>query len=177
LYYKPVSQESDLNLRLMQELDKQYLKTPFYGTRKMTQYLRSLGYEVNRKRVGRLMKLMGLETIYRKPNTSLPNKAHTIYPYLLSALKVEQVNQVWATDITYIPMNKGFMYLMAIIDLHSRKVLSWSVSNTMEAEWCAQVLKETIALYGCPQIFNTDRAGGPAGSAIYISHFHKNIAG
>lgn len=169
LYYKPVSQESDLNLKLMQELDKQYLKTPFYGTRKMTQHLQSLGYKVNRKRVSRLMKLMGLQTIYRKPNTSLPNKEHTIYPYLLSGLKIERANQVWATDITYVPMNKGFMYLMAIIDLHSRKVLNWSVSNTMEAEWCTQVLKETIAQYGCPQIFNTDQG------AQFTSHIFTKV--
>lgn len=100
LYYNPIGQESDLNLLLMKKLDIQYLKTPFYGTRKMTQHLQKLGHKVNRKRVSPLMKLMGLQTIYRKPNTSLPNKEHTIYPYLLSGLKIERMNQVWATDIT-----------------------------------------------------------------------------
>lgn len=157
LYYKPANQETELNLKLMAELDRQYLKTPFYGIRKMTEHLRSLGYEVNRKRVSRLMRKMGLQTIYRKPNTSQANKEHKVYPYLLKGLKIDKPNQVWATDITYIPMAKGFMYLMAIVDLYSRKVLFWSVSNTMEAEWCASVLKETIDLYGKPEVFNTDQ--------------------
>jgi putative transposase len=166
LYYKPEGQETDLNLKLMEELDKQYLKTPFYGFRKMTMHLKNLGYAVNRKRVRRLMRLMGLETIYRKPNTSLPNKEHHIYPYLLSGTKITHINQVWATDITYIPMKKGFMYLMAIMDLYSRKVLHWSVSNTMEAEWCTQVLKTTIQIHGKPHIFNTDQ-GSQFTSSIF----------
>ncbi len=157
LYYKPVGQESEDNLILMIELDKQYLKTPFYGIRRMTAHLRSLGYCVNHKRVQRLMRKMGLEAVYRKPNTSLPNKEHTIYAYLLKGLKITRPNQVWATDITYIPMAKGFMYLIAIVDLFSRKVLTWSVSNTMEAEWCAEVLKEAIGEFGKPEIFNTDQ--------------------
>lgn len=129
-----MGQESEQNLTLMAELDKQYLKTPFYGIRRMSAHLRSLGHSVNHKRVQRLMRKMGLEAVYRKPNTSLPNKEHTIYPYLLKGLKITRPNQVWATDITYIPMAKGFMYLIAIVDLFSRKVLTWSVSNTMEAE-------------------------------------------
>ena len=141
----------------MTELDKQYLKTPFYGIRRMTAHLRSLGYSVNHKRVQRLMRKMGLEAVYRKPNTSLPNKEHTIYPYLLKGLKITRPNQVWATDITYIPMAKGFMYLIAIVDLFSRKVLTWSVSNTMESEWCAEVLKAAIKEFGKPDIFNTDQ--------------------
>ena len=103
------------------------------------------------------MRKMGLEAVYRKPNTSLPNKEHTIYPYLLKGLKITRPNQVWATDITYIPMAKGFMYLIAIVDLYSRKVLTWSVSNTMEAEWCAEVLKQAINEFGKPEIFNTDQ--------------------
>jgi putative transposase len=141
----------------MTELDKQYLKTPFYGIRRMTAHLRSLGYSVNHKRVQRLMRKMGLEAVYRKPNTSLPNKEHTIYPYLLKGLRITRPNQVWATDITYIPMAKGFMYLIAIVDLFSRKVLTWSVSNTMESEWCAEVLKAAIKEFGKPDIFNTDQ--------------------
>ncbi len=141
----------------MTELDKQYLKTPFYGIRRMTAHLRSLGHSVNHKRVQRLMRKMGMEAVYRKPNTSLPNKEHTIYPYLLKGLKITRPNQVWATDITYIPMAKGFMYLIAIVDLYSRKILTWSVSNTMEAEWCAEVLKQAINEFGKPEIFNTDQ--------------------
>lgn len=152
----------------MEELGRQYLKTPFYGIRKMTEHLRGLGYKVNRKRVSRLMKRMGLQTIYRKQNTSQPNKGHKVYPYLLKGLQINHPNQVLATDITYVPMQKGFMYLMAIVDLYSRKVLFWSISNTMESEWCASVLQETIDLYGKPEIFNTDRTGGPARSAIYL---------
>jgi putative transposase len=119
----------------MTELDKQYLKTPFYGIRRMTAHLRSLSYSVNHKRVQRLMRKMGIEAVYRKPNTSLPNKEHTIYPYLLKGLKVMRPNQVWATDITYIPMAKGFMYLIAIVDLFSRKVLTWSVSNLVNLKF------------------------------------------
>jgi putative transposase len=141
----------------MTELDKQYLKTPFNGIRRMTAHLRSLGHSVNHKRVQRLMRKMGMEAVYRKPNTSLPNKEHTIYPYLLKGLKITRPNQVWATDITYIPMAKGFMYLIAIVDLYSRKILTWSVSNTMEAEWCAEVLKQAINEFGKPEIFNTDQ--------------------
>jgi putative transposase len=157
LYYKPVGQENEDNLILMTELDKQYLKTPFYGIRRMTVHLRSLGHVVNHKRVKRLMRKIGIEAVYRKPNTSLPNKEHQIYPYLLKGMKITKSNQVWATDITYLPMAKGFMYLIAIVDLYSRKVLTWSVSNTMEAEWCAEVLKEAIEQFGKPEIFNTDQ--------------------
>jgi putative transposase len=120
------------------------------------------------------MRKMGIEAVYRKPNTSLPNKEHTIYPYLLKGLKVMRPNQVWATDITYIPMAKWFMYLIAIVDLFSRKVLTWSVSNTMEAEWCAEVLKQAINEFGKPEIFNTDRTGGPAGLAVYIQYLYSS---
>lgn len=141
----------------MTELDKQYLKTPFYGIRRMTAHLRGLEYVVNHKRVQRLMRKMGLEAVYRKPNSSLSNKEHQIYPYLLKGMKITKANQVWATDITYVPMAKGFMYLIAIVDLYSRKVLTWAVSNTMEAEWCAEVLKEAIEKFGKPEIFNTDQ--------------------
>jgi putative transposase len=156
----------------MAELDKQYLKTPFYGIRRMTVHLRSLGHVVNHKRVKRLMRKIGIEAVYRKPNTSLPNKEHQIYPYLLKGMKITKSNQVWATDITYLPMAKGFMYLIAIVDLYSRKVLTWSVSNTMEAEWCAEVLKEAIERFGKPEIFNTDRTGGPARVSIYIKYLY-----
>jgi len=156
LYYQPVAVGSE-DLALMSLLDKQYLKTPFYGYRKMTKFLQGQGYQVNHKRVRRLMQLMGIEAIYTKPNTSQPNQAHKIYPYLLKGLPITKANQVWATDITYVPMERGFMYLMAIIDLYSRYVLQWSVSNTMEAEWCTQTLQKAISKYGKPAIFNTDQ--------------------
>ncbi len=157
LYYKPVNQESDLNLEIMAELDKQYLKTPFYGKRRMSLHLESLGYMVNIKRTRRLLQVMGLITIYPKPNTSISNKEHKKYPYLLKDLHITHSNHVWATNITYIPMRSGFMYLIAVMDLYSRKVLHWSVSNTMDAEWCTEVLSQTITLYGKPEIFNTDQ--------------------
>ena len=170
LYYKPISQESDLNLQIMQELDKQYMKTPFYGKRRMTTHLNMSGYNVNIKRTSRLMNLMGLKALYPKPNTSIPDKEHEKYPYLLKDLDITHSNHVWATDITYVPMKKGFMYLMAIVDLYSRKVLHWSVSNTMEAEWCAEVLNQTISMYGTPEIFNTDQ-----GSQFTSNIFTKTL--
>jgi len=127
-YYKkrPIK---PVNLKLMELIDKQYLKTPAWGSRSMQNHLRRLGYKVNRKRVQRLMRLMGLEAIYPKPRTSRPHQAHKVYPYLLRNLNINRPNQVWAADITYIPMNRGFMYLVAVMDWHSRKVLSWRVSK------------------------------------------------
>ncbi|MDO1449175.1 IS3 family transposase [Rhodocytophaga aerolata] len=156
LYYHPVAVDTE-DLLLMSLLDKQYLKTPFYGYRKMTVFLQEGGYQVNHKRVRRLMRVMGIEAIYCRPNTSQANKAHKIYPYLLKGLSITGANQVWATDITYIPMKKGFMYLMAIIDLYSRYVLEWSISNTMESEWCSQTLKKALTKHGKPVLFNTDQ--------------------
>jgi putative transposase len=166
LYYQPVA-ESEENLLFMRLIDEQYLSTPFYGFRKMTQYLLSLGHQVNRKRVRRLMRLMGLMAIYQKPNTSQANKLHYKYPYLLKGLTITRSNQVWAADITYIPMKRGFMYLMAIIDLHSRYVIGWSVSNSMEADWCANVVEQAIARHGKPEIFNTDQ-GSQFTSEVFI---------
>jgi putative transposase len=157
-YYRPVAVNEE-DLTLMALLDKQYLKTPFYGYRKMTMFLQGEGYLVNHKRVRRLMAVMGIEAIYCRPNTSEPNKAHKIYPYLLKGLSITSANHVWATDITYIPMQKGFMYLMAIIDLYSRYVLEWSVSNTMETKWCSETRKKALKKHGKPTLFN--RAGGP----------------
>jgi putative transposase len=156
LYYQPCS-ESEENMNIMRLLDEQYFKTPFYGVRKLTVWLKELGYIINRKRVKRLMDLMGWQTIYRRPNTSKPNKQNRIYPYMLKGLKIVSPNQVWAMDITYIPMKHGFMYLAAVIDLHTRFVVNWSISNTMSAEWCSEVAKEAIEKYGKPQIFNTDQ--------------------
>ena len=148
-----VSQE---DLELMAQLDRQYLKTPFYGSRKMTAWLRVQGHRVNRKRVRRLMRVMGLEAIYRRPNTSKPAPEHKIYPYLLRGVAVHRVNQVWTADITYIPMAKGFLYLVAIMDWHSRYVLSWRLSNTMDVDFCVEALQEALS-QGQPEIFNTDQ--------------------
>ena len=145
------------DLDLMRRIDEQYLRTPTWGSRSMRNYLRRLGYKINRKRVQRLMRLMGLEAIYPKPRTSRPHPEHRIYPYLLRNMNIERPNQVWAADITYIPMSRGFMYLVAVMDWHSRKVLSWRLSNTMETDFCVQALEEAIDTYGCPEIFNTDQ--------------------
>ena len=123
----------------------------------MVTFLKRLGYDNNRKRIQRLMRLMGLEAIYPKPKTSKPNPAHKIYPYLLRNLCIDHPNQVWAADISYLPLEKGFMYLVAIMDWHSRKVLSWRVSNTMESDFCVEALEEAIHNSGCPEIFNTDQ--------------------
>lgn len=155
-YYQPVAADAE-DLLLMRLLDEQYLLTPYYGYRKMQLVLAQAGYHVNNKRVRRLMQVVGIETIYAKINTSKPAVGHRIYPYLLRGLTIIRVHQVWATDITYIPMRTGYMYLMAILDLHSRYVLKWSVSNTMTADWCSQVLQQTLADYPAPAIFNTDQ--------------------
>ena len=155
-YYKPRAVKAE-DLELMRLIDGQYLKTPTWGSRSMRNYLRRLGYKINRKRVQRLMRLMGLEAIYPRPRTSRAHPGHKIYPYLLRNLSIERPNQVWAADITYIPMSRGFMYLVAVMDWHSRKVLSWRLSNTMEADFCVEALQEAIRRYGCPEIFNTDQ--------------------
>lgn len=156
LYYTP-SEESEENIQLLRLLDEQYMNTPFYGIRRLTYWLRSKGHAVNRKRVKRLMAIMGWQTIFRKQNTSKRNVLHPIYPYLLRGLEVERRNQVWAIDITYVPMKKGFMYLCAIIDLKTRFTVNWSLSNTMTAEWCAQVVADAVQQHGTPEIINSDQ--------------------
>jgi len=155
LYYQPkgISEE---DLTLMKLIDRQYLVTPFYGARKITAWLKSEGQRVNRKRIRRLMQLMGLKAIYRRPRTSKPAPGHKIYPYLLSGLRITRPNQVWAVDITYIPMARGFLYLVAIIDWYSRYVLSWRLSNTLDAGFCVEALEEALKK-GKPDIFNTDQ--------------------
>ena len=140
----------------MKLIDRQYLVTPFYGTRKVAAWLKGQNYSVNRKRVRRLMRLMGLKVIYRRPRTSKPAPGHKIYPYLLGGMKITRPNQVWAADITYIPMARGFLYLVAIIDWHSRYVLSWRLSNTLDADFCVEALEEALRK-GTPEIFNTDQ--------------------
>jgi putative transposase len=166
-YYQPVT-ESAANLVIMRLLDEQYYKTPFYGIRKLTEWLRDMSYTVNHKRVRRLMKLMGWKTLYREPNTSEPDKQHKVYPYLLKGLRVRERNQVWQIDITYVPMRKGFMYLCAIIDVHTRYVVNWGISNTMSAEWCRQIVQEAIERHGKPLILNSDQ-GSQFTSEAYIS--------
>jgi putative transposase len=156
LYYRPAPIKVE-DLELMRIIDEKYLNNPTWGSRSMRNHLRRLGYKINRKRVQRLMRLMGLEAIYPKPKTSRPHPQHKIYPYLLRDLTIDRPNQVWAADITYIPMSRGSMYLVAIMDWHSRKVLSWQVSNTMEADFCVEALAEAIKRHGAPEIFNTDQ--------------------
>ena len=155
VYYRPVPTRAE-HLELMALMDRQYLKTPFYGSRKMKAWLLQQGYLVSRKRVRRLMRLMGLEAIYRRPNTSKPAPGHRIFPYLLKGVEVNRVDKVWAADITYIPMAKGFLYLVAIMDWHSRHVLAWKLSNTMDTSFCVAALEEALGK-GRPEIFNTDQ--------------------
>ena len=143
-------------MALMRLIDEQYTQTPFYGTRRLTAWLRDRGYEVNRKRVARLMALMGLEAVYPKPKLSQPVEGHKIYPYLLEGVAVERVNQVWSTDITYIRMAQGFVYLVAVIDWFSRFVLSWALSLTLELDFCVETLKRALR-WGRPEIFNSDQ--------------------
>ncbi len=171
-YYVPVG-ESEQNLAIMRWLDEQYFSTPFYGVLRLTALLQVAGYPVSVKRVRRLMKKVNWQTIYREPRTTISNKTHYKYPYLLKGLKIIRRNQVWAMDITYIPMEKGFMYLTAIIDLHSRYVIHWSLSNTMSAEWCTEVLKQAIELHGKPEIFNTDQ-GSQFTSEVFIKELKSN---
>src|ERR687896_961719 len=152
LYYQPAPAREE-DLELMALLDRQYLKTPFYGSRRMTPWLRTQGFPVNRKRVRRLMRGMGLEAIYRRPNTSKPAPDHKVYPYL--GMEINGVNQVWTADITCIPMARGFLYLVAIMDWHSRYVLAWRLSNTMETGSCLEALEAALS-QGKPEIFNTD---------------------
>jgi putative transposase len=155
LYYAP-AQETEENLHLMRLIDEQYTATPFYGSRRMTAWLRREGYDVNRKRIVRLMGKMGLEAIYPRPRLSVPGGKHRVYPYLLHGVEIKRPNQVWSTDITYVPMSEGFMYLVAIMDWYSRYVLSWKLSNTMDVAFCLLALKEALEL-GSPDIFNSDQ--------------------
>lgn len=173
-YYCKPKGESTLNQILMKAIDKKYLECPFYGTRRMTTYLNlDLGYRVDRKRIKRLYRLMGITTIYPKKNLSKPNLAEYKYPYLLKDLEIKHSNQVWASDITYIPMFRGFMYMYAIIDVYSRKIVGWDVSNTMSVEWCKSVTNEAIEKHGKPGIFNTDQ-GSQFTSPIFINILKKH---
>jgi putative transposase len=155
-YYLPPATESEENLRLMRLIDQQFLKTPFYGSRKMTIALERAGETVNRKRVQRLMALMGLEAVFPRPRTTIPASDARVYPYLLRDRELTHVDEVWSSDITYVPMKHGFMYLTAVIDWFSRYVLSWRLSNTLEGRFCLEALDEALSR-GRPEIFNTDR--------------------
>ena len=154
--YCQSAQESEENLALMRLIDEQYIQTPFYGSRRMCVWLCKKGYVVNRKRIQRLMRKMGIEAIYPKARTTIADKEHKIYPYLLRGLEIIRPNQVWSTDITYIPMVRGFMYLVAVIDWFSRYVLSWRLSNTLDTSFCLEALEEALGK-GHPEIFNTDQ--------------------
>ena len=168
LYYKPC-RETEYNEHLMKMIDEQYVKTPFYGIKKMTAWLRRQGHCVNHKRVRRLMRQMGLEAVYprRKRYLSVPEKQHKIYPYLLKDVRIERADQVWSADITYIRMHRGWVYLVAIMDWFSRYVLSWEISVTLASEFCIEALKEALS-FGRPQIFNTDQ-----GSQFTSTEFTK----
>ena len=159
-FYRPPAKsnkDTPRNQQLMNQIDRLYTKYPFYGSRKMQAHLCRTGIKVNRKRVQRLMRKMGIQSVAPKPNTSQRAKHHKIYPYLLRGKQITRPGQVYATDITYIPLNTGFVYLVAVIDWYSRKVLSWAISNTMDADFCICALESAIRLYGAPEIFNTDQ--------------------
>lgn len=166
-YYQPC-RESDDNLALMREIDKLFTKYPFYGARRLAINLPVDYQPVNVKKIRRLMKLMGIEAIYPKPNLSKSNSEHKIYPYLLRGIKIERVNQVWSTDITYVPMERGFLYLCAIVDWYSRYILSWEISNTLTTDFCLKALNDALKTGIKPEIFNTDQ-----GSQFTANEFTK----
>jgi putative transposase len=164
LYYTPVGMDAD-TLKLMNEIDRVFTKYPFFGSRQIAAYLPRGGFHAGRHRVRRLMGIMGLQAIYKGPNTSKKHPLHPIYPYLLRKLPITRANQVWCSDITYIPVRHGFLYLVAIMDWATRKVLSWRLSNTLDASFCVEALKEALAKYGKPEIMNTDQGSQFTGSA------------
>ena len=155
LYYEP-AQETGEDLRLMRRIDEQYTACPFYGSRRMTAWLVKQGEEVNRKRVQRLMRVMGLEAIYPKPRPSAGGRGHKVYPYLLRGVSIDRPDQVWSADITYVPMVSGFMYLAAVIDWYSRYVVAWRLSNTLDGSFCLEMLEDALGA-GKPEVFNTDQ--------------------
>jgi len=157
-YHRP-AEEMPLNLELMRLVDAQFLETPWYGSRQMARHLRRGGHAVVRKRVRRLMAKMGLAPIYQRPRTTVPHPCHRVWPYLLRDLAVERPNQVWCADITYRPMRRGFLYLVAVMDWATRKVLAWRVSNTMDMESCITALDEALTRFGPAEVFNTDQGG------------------
>jgi putative transposase len=183
-YYTPKG-ESPANLALMRRIDELFLKYPFYGSRQMVRQLRRDGVRVGRHRVRRLMRPMGLEAIYQAPRTSDPHPSHRVYPYLLKGLVIDRPNQVWCADITYIPVSRGFLYLVAIMDWATRHVLAWRLSNTMDASFCVAALNEALARCGRPEIFNTDQdRSGPirtdqdrSGQPVHQLRVHRRAQG
>jgi putative transposase len=172
LYYKAVPVNAR-DLELMKLIDKIHLRYPFYGSRSIRDELRDQGYKVGRGHVSTLMKKMGIEALYRKPRLSKPHPGHKVYPYLLRAMAITRANQVWAADITYLPMAKGFCYLVVIMDWASRKVLTWRLSNTLDVTFCAEALEEALRRFGSPEIFNTDQGSqftSEAFTAILNAH-------
>jgi len=165
-FYYRAREVSKFELELMRQIDKIYTERPFCGSRRIRDWFGDHGLRVNRKRIQRLMRQMGIQALYPKKKTSRPGKGHKVYPYLLKGLQIDRSNYVWAADITYIPMAKGFLYLVAIMDWSSRKVLSWRLSNTMDDYFCVEALKEALQLYGKPEIFNTDQ-----GAQFTSEHF------
>ncbi len=170
-YYREgnAEQERPENLEIMKLIDNEYTKHPFYGTRQMRNFLRRQGYKINRKRVQRLMRKMGIQSIAPKPNTSKAHPQHKVYPYLLRHFDVTRPDQVWCTDITYVPLAGGFVYLTAVMDWHSRYVLSWELSITMDNEFCVSALERALRCHGTPHIFNTDQG------SQYTSHEFTNV--
>jgi putative transposase len=171
LYYEPVPTSAE-ELALMRRIDELHLKRPFYGSRLVSVTLRGEGYDANRKRVQRLMRLMGIESVAPKPTTSEPHPEHVVYPYLLRKLHVSRSDQVWATDITYIPMRAGFVYLVAIMDWYSRRVLSWRLSNTNDSTFCVDALEDALERVGQPEIFNTDQ-GAQFTADVFTKVLHE----
>jgi len=175
-YYRPVYEPSKISqedLELMRLIDEEYMRHPFYGSRKIRIYLKRQGYRVNRKRVQRLMRKMGIQSLAPKPNTSSPLKDHKIYPYLLKGMNINRPNMVWCSDITYIRLSGGFVYLTAVMDWHSRYVLAWEISVTMDDDFCVNALKSAIRQYGCPDIFNTDQGSQYTGkdfTGVLLEH-------
>ena len=172
LYYEPVA-ASAADLQLMRRLDQLHLQWPFLGGRMLRDILRLEGIVVGRRHIATLMRKMGIEALYRRSNTSRRHPRHLIYPYLLRKLVIDRPNQVWATDVTYIPMARGFVYLVAVMDWFSRKVLSWRLSNSLTADFCVEALEEAIAKYGAPEIFNTDQ-GSQFTASSFIQVLQKH---
>ena len=173
LYYDPVGTSAE-ELALMRRIDEIHLRRPHFGSRLLAVTLRNEGHVVNRKAVQRLMRVMGIESMAPKPKTSEPHPEHAVYPYLLRHLRITRPNQVWATDITYIPMRSGFVYLVAIMDWFSRRVLAWRLSNTLDSGFCVEALQEALDRFGKPEIFNTDQGAQFTADAFTgVLHEHK----
>jgi putative transposase len=164
VYYAPVGIDPE-TLELMKRIDRVFIAYPFFGSRQIAAYLRREGVALGRHRARRLMRLMGLEAIYRRPRTTTPHPAHPVYPYLLKGLRIDKPNQVWCADITFIPVRRGYLYLVAIMDWATRKVLSWRLSNTMHADFCVEALNDALDRYGPPEIMNTDQGSQFTGAA------------